>query len=124
METKQQLIDTIKKWVKIDNEIRLLQKEQNNRKKEKKNISNELITVMKNNEIDCFDINDGQIMYSKKSVKKPITQKVLLNLLSTYYNGDVLKASELNDFIMENREETIQEKIVRKINTQNCQVDK
>jgi hypothetical protein len=36
----------------------------------------------------------------------------------------VLKASELNDFIMENREETIQEKIVRKINTQNCQVDK
>jgi hypothetical protein len=124
METKQQLIDTIKKWVKIDNEIRLLQKEQNNRKKEKKNISNELITVMKNNEIDCFDINDGQIIYSKKSVKKPITQKVLLNLLSTYYNGDVLKASELNDFIMENREETIQEKIVRKINTQNCHVDK
>jgi hypothetical protein len=124
METKQQLIDTIKKWVKIDNEIRLLQKEQNNRKKEKKNISNELITVMKNNEIDCFDINDGQIIYSKKSVKKPITQKVLLNLLSTYYNGDVLKASELNDFIMENREETIQEKIVRKINTQNSQIDK
>jgi hypothetical protein len=124
METKQQLIDTIKKWVKIDNEIRLLQKEQNNRKKEKKNISNELITVMKNNEIDCFDINDGQIIYSKKSVKKPITQKVLLNLLATYYNGDVLKASELNDFIMENREETIQEKIVRKINTQNSQIDK
>ena len=119
METKQQLIDTIKKWVKIDNEIRLLQKEQNMRKKEKKTISNDLITVMKNNEIDCFDINDGQIIYSKKSVKKPITQKVLLNLLSTYYNGDVLKASELNDFIMENREETIQEKIVRKINTQN-----
>jgi hypothetical protein len=61
METKQQLIDTIKKWVKIDNEIRLLQKEQNNRKKEKKNISNELITVMKNNENQCYDINEGQI---------------------------------------------------------------
>lgn len=117
METKQQLIDTIKKWVKIDNEIRVLQKEQNARKKEKKNISNDLINVMKNNEIDCFDINDGQIIYSKKSVKKPITQKVLLNLLSTYYNGDILKASELNDYIMEKREETIQEKIVRKINT-------
>jgi hypothetical protein len=116
METKQQLIDTIKKWVKIDNEIRVLQKEQNVRKKEKKNISNELISVMKNNEIDCFDINDGQIMYSRKSVKKPITQKVLLNLLANYYNGDVLKATELNEYIMVNREETIQEKIVRKVN--------
>jgi hypothetical protein len=116
METKQQLIDTIKKWVKIDNEIRVLQKEQNVRKKEKQNISKELISVMKNNEIDCFDINDGQIMYSRKSVKKPITQKVLLNLLANYYNGDVLKATELNEYIMVNREETIQEKIVRKVN--------
>jgi hypothetical protein len=119
METKQQLIDTIKKWVKIDNEIRVLQKEQNMRKKEKQNISKELISVMKNNEIDCFDINDGQIIYSRKSVKKPITQKVLLNVLSNYYNGDVLKATELNEYIMGNREETVQEKIVRKVNNSN-----
>lgn len=36
METKDQLIKTIREWVKIDNEIRALQKEQNSRKKEKK----------------------------------------------------------------------------------------
>ena len=29
METKEQLVNTIKAWVKIDNEIRALQKEQN-----------------------------------------------------------------------------------------------
>ena len=39
METKEQLVQTIKQWVKIDNEIRALQKEQVARKKEKKNIS-------------------------------------------------------------------------------------
>ena len=36
LETKEQLINTIKKWVKTDNEIRSLQKEINLRKKQKK----------------------------------------------------------------------------------------
>jgi len=116
METKEQLVNTIKKWVKIDNEIRSLQKEQNIRKKEKKNISIALMECMRSNEIDCFDLKDGQIMYSKKNVKKPITQKMLLPLISQYYNGDLLKASELNNFILDNREETVVENIVRKIN--------
>lgn len=115
METKEQLVNTIRKWIKIDNEIRALQKESNKRKVDKKKISSDLIEVMKKNEIDCFDINDGQILYSKKSVKKPITQKVLLDILSTYFKGDALKASEINNFIMESRESVTKETIVRKI---------
>lgn len=119
METKEQLVNTIKKWVKIDNEIRALSKEQTIRKKERVKISNDLIEVMRKNEIDCFDINDGQIMYSKKNVKKPISQKALLQILSNFFNGDVLKASEINNFIMDNREEIVKEEIVRKINKEN-----
>ena len=118
METKEHLIKAIKSWVKIDNETRSLQKEINLRKKQKKTISNDLIQIMSKNEIDCFDINDGQIMYVKKNVKKPITQKILLNILSDYYQGDLLKASELNSFIMESREEVVRETIVRKIESE------
>ena len=33
---------------------------------------------MKNNEIDCIDIKDGQLYLHKKL--KPITKKVLLNI--------------------------------------------
>ena len=115
METKDQLIKTIKDWVRIDNELRALQKEQIARKNEKKNISKELMEVMRKNEIDCFDIKDGQIMYSKKNVKKPITKKNLITILANFYKGDVEKASAMNDFIMENREEIVKESIVRKI---------
>jgi len=116
METKEQLIVSIKEWVKLDNEIRSLQKEANKRKADKKKISESLMNVMKNNEIDCFDINDGQICYTQKSVKKPITQKVLLDILSKYFDGDVFKATEINNFIVENRVEETKEAIVRKIN--------
>jgi hypothetical protein len=69
---------------------------------------------MKQHEIDCFDIKDGQICYTKKQIKKPITKGMLVNVLSKYFKGDVLKASELNTFILENREETVKESIVLK----------
>ena len=116
METKEQLVKSIKEWVKLDNEIRTLKKEQEQRKNDKKNISETLMKIMRENEIDCFDIKDGQICYSKKNIKKPITQKTLLEVLSKYYKGDTLKAFELNNFIMDNREETTKESITRKIN--------
>ena len=115
METKEQLIKCVKEWVRIDNEIRLLQKEQSLRKNEKKKISQELMEVMKKNEIDCFDIKDGQIMYTKKNVKKPITKKNLMNILTNFYKGDMEKAGELNNFILDSREDVVKESIVRKV---------
>lgn len=115
LKTKDQLIEKIKEWVKIDNEIRVLQKEQKKRLADKKKVSEELIQVMRTNEIDAFDLNDGQILYDKRNQKKPITKTALLSILTTYYKGDAVKASETNQYILDNREEVVREKIVRKI---------
>lgn len=114
--TKDLLIKNVRNWVKLDNEIRALKKEENNRKKEKKDINNQLIELMRDTEIDCIDIKDGQLCYSKKNVKKPITKKVLLNILSKYFEGDVERAENANQFILDNREEITKETIVRKLN--------
>lgn len=116
METKQQLIISIREWVKIDNEIRKLRSEENIRKKEQKRISTQLIEVMRKNEIDEFELNDGKIMYTKKNVKKPITKQKLLELLQKFHDGDLQKANEINNFILSNREEKEVENIVRKVN--------
>jgi hypothetical protein len=115
METKEQLIISIREWVKIDNEIRKLKKEENKRKQEQKRISAQLIEVMSKNEIDEFELNDGKIMYTKKSVKKPITKRILLDLLQKYHDGDLQKATDINNFILTNREEKEVESIVRKL---------
>ena len=115
MDDKSQIMEQIKKWVKIDNEMRTLKQELNNRKKAKEAISNNLLTVMKENEIDRFDINDGRIEYAKRNVKKAITKKMLLNILSQYYEGDDEKATDMNNYILQNREETSKEVIVRKV---------
>ena len=115
METKEQLVLSIRQWVKIDNEIRKLNKEQTIRKQEQKRISKQLIETMRNNKIDEFELNDGKIMYTKKNVKKAITKKVLLELLAQYHKGDLQKANDINNFILLNREEKEIETIVRKI---------
>jgi hypothetical protein len=117
METLDQLKQTVREWVKLDNEIRALNKEITNRRNEKKNISKKLVDVMRDNKLDVFDLKDGQLMYVKKNKKKPITQKQLLTLLSTYYKEDVSKAEEMHTYLMDNREEVVQETIQRKIVT-------
>ena len=114
METVDQLKQTIREWVKFDNEIRALNKEIASRRAEKKEISKRLIEVMRENQMDIFDIKDGQIMYVKKNKKKPVTQKQLLTLFTTYYN-DSKKAEEMHNYIMDNREEVVEETIQRKI---------
>lgn len=115
MEAKNKLIDIIRDWVKTDNEMRTLKSELSTRKKGKDALSAELMNIMKEEEIDSVDINDGRIEYASRKTKKPITKKLLLNILSTYYNGDTSMASEVNNFILSNREEVVKDVIVRKV---------
>jgi hypothetical protein len=115
METLEQLKTTVREWVKLDNEIRTLNKEITTRRNEKKDISKRLIDVMRDNKLDVFELKDGQLMYVKKNKKKPITQKQLLTLISSYYKDDLSKAEEMHSYLMENREEVEHETIQRKI---------
>ena len=114
IQTKDELINVIKDWVKCDNEILELQKQLTIRKNEKRQKSQELMLAMKANDIDCFNIKDGNIQYKKQNIKKPLTQKHLLKLLVEYHDGDEARASDVQEFLQNNREKVVLEKIVRK----------
>lgn len=114
---KEQLVQIIKEWVKNDNEMRVLQSEIKKRKVEKQKYTARLIDIMSNNTIDCFDINDGQILFKTKNSRQSITKTTLLEILSTFYQGDKDKATELNTYIMDSRKIVTKNVIVRKIAT-------
>jgi hypothetical protein len=116
METKEELIGNIKEWIKMDNEIAKLRAEIKERNNRKKSITDSLMTVMKKNEIDCFDINDGSLVYKKSIVKKPLNGKTMMKALQTYYQNTPEKAEEISKFLLENREEQVKEIIRRKVN--------
>ena len=115
METKEQLIANIKDYVKIDNEIRQLQAEIKKRKESKKILSEKLVDVMRDNEIGTFDLNDGQLIYSQRKVKAPLSKKHLIESLVKFYQNEPQMVESLSSFIMDNRAEKLQETIKRKI---------
>ena len=67
MDPKLELKQHIRNYIKYDREIKRLQNEVKLLKAEQKKVSFNLMDVMRSNDIDGFDINDGQLVYKKNS---------------------------------------------------------
>ena len=115
MDNNHALVDIVKKWVTLDNQIRALAKKAKELREEKKIQNAHMITVMKANEIDNFDLKDGQIRYKKESHREPLTQKTLMKILSKHPHLGTEQAKHLNQFIFDGRRVTEKEIITRKI---------
>jgi hypothetical protein len=115
METKEQLITSIKEWIKYDNEITQLKAEIKEKTAKKKNLTDSLVTVMKTNTIDCFDVTGGSLVYKKNKVKKALTGKTLLAALQNYYKDQPDMADDITKHVMNSREEQVKETIKMKI---------
>jgi hypothetical protein len=115
METKDQLVNNIKEWIKMDNEIAQLKADIKDKNNKKKLLTENLVTVMKTNKIDCFDINGGALVYKTSKVKKPINGKSLLAALQNYYKTDAKMAENIAKHVLDSREEQTKETIKRKI---------
>ena len=114
MSAKEDLIRNVRGWIEIDNEIKAGQKRLKELRQEKKQVTSVLVEVMKQNEIDCFDINDGKLVYKQNKQKAPLSKKHLLQSLSKYFPGNNDQVENICSFIMNSREEKIKESIERK----------
>jgi hypothetical protein len=112
MASKEQLSSNIKKWIQLDKEMKMLQKELKERKKKKNELTDVLVDIMKKNEIDCVDISDGKIMYTQSNIKSPINKKHLLDSLDKYFaDNESVPTDEIVQFILENRTISLKENI-------------
>ena len=75
---KEELISSIKEWIKLDNDIAKAKSDIKEKTIRKKTLTDNLVVIMKGNSIDCFDINGGALLYKQKKTKKPISAKYLL----------------------------------------------
>ena len=76
---KDELILNIKEWITSDVEISKLKSEISKQKAElkektskQKKLTETLVNVMKNNSIDCFNINGGALVYKRTNTRKTI----------------------------------------------------
>ena len=112
--TKDELIGYIRNWVSADAEVKRLRAETKRLNQEKKQMTNKLIEIMKHNDIDTIDMNEGKLQYKKTVVKTPISKKYLLTCLQNYYKDDSQMIEELSNHILENRQTKTYESIKHK----------
>jgi len=114
---KEELVSNIKKWITLDEEIKNLQRQIKEKRNEKKENTETLVRIMRDNEIDCFDLdsNGDKLIYTKQKIKKSLSKKHLMKCLMQYFKEDSQQAKQVSNFILNNREEKIKENIRRKV---------
>jgi len=119
MSSKEELVNIIKEWIDNDEKVKELQTIIKEYKNKKKNLTTTLLSIMKTNEIDCFDINSGKIVYCKNKTKASLNKKTLIETLEKFFkeknNLNInIDVNDISDFILNNREIKINENIKRK----------
>jgi len=116
MVDKGTILNNVKGWIEMDDEIRELRCLIRHKRKEKKELTATLVATMKAHEVDCFELGEGnKLLYTKRKTKKALSKKHLLACLAQYLAGTPVEAAELGTYILDTRQEKIQENIRRKI---------
>tara|TARA_Y100000590_G_scaffold464086_1_gene632567 strand:- start:677 stop:1018 length:342 start_codon:yes stop_codon:yes gene_type:complete len=104
------LVQKIRTWIELDSELKELCKKSKELRKQKKHITEDLTTVMRKNDIDCFDINNGKLIYFQRNVRKPLSKKHLMTALANYLK-DSKEACDIGNYIMDTRTSKVVENI-------------
>jgi predicted nucleic acid-binding Zn-ribbon protein len=103
MATKDDVVNSIKEWLNLDRELKVLQKEVKTRREQKKAAAEALVKIMKENEIDCFDISEGKIIHTTNKSKAPLSKQHLLASLSEYFSETEVDTEAVGKFILDSR---------------------
>jgi len=114
---KEELIGNVKQWINLDEEIKVLQRQLKEKRNEKKQNTDTLVRIMRDNQIDCFDLDSkgNKLVYTKQKIKQSLSKKHLMSCLMQYFKEDAQQAKNVSNFILNNRTEKIKENIRRKV---------
>lgn len=102
---KELLIATIKDWIDINSKLNEIMKVAKEHRTKKKLLTDSLVSIMKNNDIDCFDINNGKIVCRTTKTRAPINKQNLCKALEQYFvNNANIDTDEVSNFILESRQ--------------------
>jgi predicted translin family RNA/ssDNA-binding protein len=114
MEENNELVGKIKDWIQLDTEINQINNTLKDKKKQKKELTDMLLSIMKSKDIEVVKLNDGSIEIKKNKVKKAINKNHLLQCLSDHMDDvDVVKQIVKN--IFDKRDESVKESISRRV---------
>lgn len=104
---KNDFASKVKEYITLDEQIKKLGQLVKERRVRMKELSEEIMEEMAENEIDYVNIRNGVLIYNKKEGYKGLSKKVMINGLTNFFNDDEEKTNEAMDTIMNTREKVV-----------------
>lgn len=101
MTTREDVLQAIRRWHSVETEIKALNSKLRALRDERKKASDALLEIMRDNEVDAFELDNSKIRSSKRKVRSALTAKSLRTALTQYFQDDASVSSEdLASFVM------------------------
>ena len=78
---KEKLQNFVKEWLRLDDEIRTLQKAIKERKTDKNELGKTIMGFMDKNDIPQFNLSDGKLIFSKSNHTEAVNLKFIKNMV-------------------------------------------
>ncbi len=111
--SKEELKNNLVKYIKVDNNIRVLSNELSKIREEKKSLEDTILYVLRENNMQNIEIKipDGIIQYVEKDTTTPLSANFIKNTLMDYFteqtddiNMATKKANHLLKYILDHRQ--------------------
>jgi len=105
----------VKEWLILDNEMREIQRILKEKKEKKKELTDNVIELMKAKKVEELNVNDGKLIYSQTKTKSPLNKQHIATCLGDVFKNDPEKVAKLTEHIINSREIKLKDNLKRKV---------
>ena len=101
----------LKEWLALEDDLKVLSAAVREKKKRMGILQGLITKTMKGHKIARVNIKSGAILYQNKQTKESMGKKFIITKLTEYFKGDIIKATEIYNYLEEKRGKKMKENI-------------
>lgn len=93
----------LKEWLTLEDDLKVLSAAVREKRKRMGILQGLITKTMKGHKIARVNIKSGAILYQNKQTKESMGKKFIVSKLTEYFKGDIIKATEIYNYLEEHR---------------------
>ena len=93
----------LKEWLTLEDDLKVLSAAVREKRKRMGILQGLITKTMKGHKIARVNIKSGAILYQNKQIKESMGKKFIISKLTEYFKGDIIKATEIFNYLEEHR---------------------
>ena len=93
----------LKEWLTLEDDLKVLNAAVREKRKRMGILQGLITKTMKGHKIARVNIKSGAILYQNKQTKESMGKKFIISKLTEYFKGDIIKATEIFNYLEEHR---------------------